>query len=310
MTTEKLSTLKIHKLSLEQYQKALAAGDIDENALYFVSGEIPADGDVVIDATLTIDGAAANAKAVGDALERKAAKPLTIYADNAPNTGANSASGIPIFTIDYSPSDLKAHADAGGSVTIVRDNRQYLMYEATDEEAKFRFIEPSDAQMDGYHAILDANRRVTITKTTHKSNMETTAGGQVGQVPVINGLTSKGLPNKWQFVYVAPGGYVDFKGTVNTYAEFAALVDNTFNSIDNNNEYRLFCAISSSDGAVPAGSWFVSIKREWEGYGVVEIVNDSYKFERRLYAGTWGDWRRSDAAAFDNVLNTLLGVSG
>ena len=35
MKTENISTLKIHKLSQEQYERELAAGNIDENALYF-----------------------------------------------------------------------------------------------------------------------------------------------------------------------------------------------------------------------------------------------------------------------------------
>ena len=34
MVVENISTLKIHKLSQEQYDRALAAGEIDSNALY------------------------------------------------------------------------------------------------------------------------------------------------------------------------------------------------------------------------------------------------------------------------------------
>lgn len=136
----------------------------------------------------------------GDVLANKAAKPLIIYADNAPNTGTNSESGIPIFTIGYSPSDLKNHADNGGSVIIVRYNRHYSMYDATEESAKFRFIEATDTQVDWYHAVLDANKAVTITKTTHKSRMETTTGGAVGQIPRIKSLSSKGFPLTWEFV--------------------------------------------------------------------------------------------------------------
>lgn len=39
MTTENLSTLKIHKLTQEQYDRELAAGRIDENALYLTPDE-------------------------------------------------------------------------------------------------------------------------------------------------------------------------------------------------------------------------------------------------------------------------------
>lgn len=39
MKTENLSTLKIHKLTQEQYDRELAAGRIDENALYLTPDE-------------------------------------------------------------------------------------------------------------------------------------------------------------------------------------------------------------------------------------------------------------------------------
>lgn len=103
----------------------------------------------------------------------------------------------------------------------------------------------------------------------------------------------------------APAGYINFAGAVNTYAEFEALIDSTFNSIGDNKEYRLFCAISSSSGAVPAGSWFVSIKREWADYGVVEIVNDSYRMERKKF-GTWKEWVNTSASAFAPANKTLV----
>ena len=39
MITENLSTLKIHKLTQAQYERELAAGRIDENALYLTPDE-------------------------------------------------------------------------------------------------------------------------------------------------------------------------------------------------------------------------------------------------------------------------------
>lgn len=39
MIVENISTLKIHKLTQEQYDRELAAGNIDENALYLVPDE-------------------------------------------------------------------------------------------------------------------------------------------------------------------------------------------------------------------------------------------------------------------------------
>lgn len=39
MITQNVSTLKIHKLTKEQYDRELAAGRIDPNALYFTTNE-------------------------------------------------------------------------------------------------------------------------------------------------------------------------------------------------------------------------------------------------------------------------------
>lgn len=39
MITENLSTLKIHKLSKQQYQRELEAGNIDESAIYLTPVE-------------------------------------------------------------------------------------------------------------------------------------------------------------------------------------------------------------------------------------------------------------------------------
>ena len=41
MNTENLLTLKIHKLTQAQYDRELANGSIDENALYLTPEEIP-----------------------------------------------------------------------------------------------------------------------------------------------------------------------------------------------------------------------------------------------------------------------------
>jgi len=40
LITENLSTLKIHKLTKEQYERELAAGRIDKNALYITPDEV------------------------------------------------------------------------------------------------------------------------------------------------------------------------------------------------------------------------------------------------------------------------------
>lgn len=63
MITENLSTLKIHKLTQAQYDRELANGSLDEMAIYLTPYDPP-----IPDNTLTKDGIAADAKAVGDAV--------------------------------------------------------------------------------------------------------------------------------------------------------------------------------------------------------------------------------------------------
>ena len=46
MITENLSTLKIHKLTKEQYDRELAAGRIDENALYLTPDDTYTTGEI------------------------------------------------------------------------------------------------------------------------------------------------------------------------------------------------------------------------------------------------------------------------
>lgn len=54
MKTENLSTLKIHKLTKEQYSRELVAGNIDENALYLTPDDsVDLTSDQVIDGVKT-----------------------------------------------------------------------------------------------------------------------------------------------------------------------------------------------------------------------------------------------------------------
>lgn len=66
MKTENVSTLKIHKLTQEQYDRELAAGNIDETALYLTPDEEVVD----FNSDQTIYGvkAFANGIKIGDAM--------------------------------------------------------------------------------------------------------------------------------------------------------------------------------------------------------------------------------------------------
>lgn len=52
MITENLSTLKIHKLTKEQYERELAAGRIDESAIYLTPDEAQDGTNITVDSAL------------------------------------------------------------------------------------------------------------------------------------------------------------------------------------------------------------------------------------------------------------------
>ena len=89
MITENISTLKIHKLTQEQYDRELEAGRIDETALYLT----PDDG-VAVDNTLSVTGMAADAKTTGDAIGE--AKSIATNALNKANNAQPALGFIPV----------------------------------------------------------------------------------------------------------------------------------------------------------------------------------------------------------------------
>ena len=66
MITENLSTLKIHKLTQEQYDRELSAGNIDENALYLTPDENIDAVDLTSDQTVTGVKTFSNGIIIGD----------------------------------------------------------------------------------------------------------------------------------------------------------------------------------------------------------------------------------------------------
>ena len=86
MITENLSTLEINKLTKAQYERELAAGNINENALYLTPEE-----EMLIDATLSISNMSADAKATGDAISAVSTLVNTLVGDISVSEQINSA---------------------------------------------------------------------------------------------------------------------------------------------------------------------------------------------------------------------------
>ena len=104
MITENLSTLKIHKLTQEQYDRELAAGNIDANALYLTPEE--------------------------EMQEKHIAKPISLSVSNWSNLSQTiNVSGVttdntiiatpaPISRSAYVESDVYCDSQANGSLTF------------------------------------------------------------------------------------------------------------------------------------------------------------------------------------------------
>lgn len=137
MITESLQTLKIHKLTQEQYDRELEAGRIDENALYLTPNDndiyiqndepldavegslwIDLDDDTIdssgttsggitreelqnfIDSSLTLEGKAADAKATGDAIN-SLNNIIDNLSDVATSGDYNDLSNLPTIPDEY-----------------------------------------------------------------------------------------------------------------------------------------------------------------------------------------------------------------
>lgn len=119
MNIENLSTLKIHKLTQEQYDRALAEGNIDPNAIYLtpessvkgVSPHIGDNGNWWIGDEDTGVAATAGAEAADAAAER--AESQALLAGNSANDAASSASEAS----GYATSASRASSNANTAMT-------------------------------------------------------------------------------------------------------------------------------------------------------------------------------------------------
>ena len=150
MITENLSTLKIHKLTQEQYDREREAGRIDETAIYLTPEER-----IIIDETLSIPGAAADAKAVGDrinnikvgddiavdsVMSNTSTNPVQNKVVNAAINGRLPLNGATLSS-DFSISAANEH-DGGRSIVKLGDNDAVeFAYVRNDVENKINITE-------------------------------------------------------------------------------------------------------------------------------------------------------------------------
>ena len=150
MITENLSTLKIHKLTQEQYDREREAGRIDETAIYLTPEER-----IIIDETLSIPGAAADAKAVGDrinnikvgddivvdtVMSNTSTNPVQNKVVNAAINGRLPLNGATLSS-DFSISAANEHDGGRSIVKLGDDDAVEFAYVRNDVENKINIME-------------------------------------------------------------------------------------------------------------------------------------------------------------------------
>lgn len=179
MITENLSTLKIHKLSKEQYERELNAGRLNENEIYLTT-DAP-------DTTLSISGTAADAKAVGDAiteLEQKVDNILTEETDPTVPTWAKQPTK-PTYTASEVGADPTGTASflitTHNTATNVHNDIRSLINDLTNR---------LNAIVDSDDTTLDQMSEVVAYIKSNKSLIDAITTNKVNVSDIINNLTT------------------------------------------------------------------------------------------------------------------------
>ena len=166
MITENLSTLKIHKLTKDQYDRELSAGRIDRNSLYLIPDE-----SAEIDATLTKSGVAADAKAVGEAIASNALA-IELLTNGVSSDEIDSVNDLIQYVKSHGgeitgiKAEIKANAD---DIDNIRDGdtiNSFANVETAISNAIDEIKEYADGQVENVKQVL-----VTVDQSTGRASM-------------------------------------------------------------------------------------------------------------------------------------------
>lgn len=167
MNTENLLTLKIHKLTQAQYDRELANGSIDENALYLTPEEIPVPiaegGTGASTATSALD----NLGAVG--------RDVSGQSFTIDNSTVVAGPGAEIFN-DYSnniASGSCSHAE--GSYTTASGRYSHAEGEFTTASGHWSHVEGFHTTANGYYSHAEGHYTTTSGVSSHAEGYFTTA---------------------------------------------------------------------------------------------------------------------------------------
>ena len=167
MNTENLLTLKIHKLTQAQYDRELANGSIDENALYLTPEEIP----------VPIAEGGTGASTATSALDNLGAVGRDVSGRNFTIDGSTvfAYPGAEIFN-DYSgniASGSCSHAEGG--YTIASGGSSHAEGYSTTASGQMSHAEGSDTTASGYYSHAEGRYTTASGVSSHAEGYFTTA---------------------------------------------------------------------------------------------------------------------------------------
>ena len=227
MNTENLSTLKIHKLTKEQYNRELAAGRIDESALYLTPNE-----------DVDLSGYATN-----EQLDTKADKVHTHNSYVNQNAFSNVAIGTTTIAADSATDTLTLVA--GSNVTITPDaTNDKITISATDTV----YAHPSYTARTGKPT---ANQTPAFGGTATVSQITSDATGHVTNMTDRTITIPSTLSNG-----AGTAGLIKTSSTVTSSSGYTAcpVISGVPYYKDTNTTYTLPAATTSDLGGVKVGS--------------------------------------------------------
>ena len=206
MDTQNLSTLKIHKLTQAQYDRELAAGNIDENALYLTPDE-----------AVDLSGYA------------------TVEQLNESVSGAMSATN-PVGTGSFSL-NRKVDSTIGGNSVAVGNNTTASGYfsfaegEYTTASGMSAHAEGADTVASGTYSHAEGAETVAEGTCSHAEGYYTTASGECSHAEG-NHTTASGECSHAAGHYTTADNYQYVVGKYNASRNPVATVDTVYNASD------------------------------------------------------------------------------
>lgn len=171
MLTENVSTLKIHKLTQEQYDRELAAGNIDESALYLTPDE-------EIDLT---------PYATKDDLSKKADTGHTHNYAGSSSAGGSATSAVKLDTATAGSATQPAYFSGGKPVACT-----YTLGKSVPSDAKFTDTTYSAATQSaqGLMSAADKKKLDGIATGANAYSLPTASSSTLGGVKTTSTVTS------------------------------------------------------------------------------------------------------------------------